>query len=67
VRRGFCGTCGSSLTYRNETRPAEVDVILTSLDEPALLVPAMHVWVADKLPWVHIDDGLPQHAAGANP
>jgi len=67
VLRGFCGTCGSSLTYRNEARPGEVDIILTSLDEPALLAPAMHVWVADKLPWVHIDDGLPQHAAGANP
>jgi hypothetical protein len=67
VLRGFCGTCGSSLTYRNEGRPAEVDVILTSLDEPARLAPTMHVWVEDKLPWVHIDDDLPQHPAGANP
>jgi len=67
VLRGFCGTCGSSLTYRNEARPAEVDVILTSLDQPALLAPAAHVWVSDKLPWVHIGDQLPQHAAGTNP
>jgi len=67
VLRGFCSTCGSSLTYRNEARPQEIDVILASLDEPALLVPVMHVWVAEKLPWVHIEDGLPQHAAGANP
>jgi hypothetical protein len=67
VLRGFCGTCGSSLTYRNETRADEVDVVLTALDEPALLAPAAHVWVADKLPWVHIDDDLPQHARGASP
>jgi hypothetical protein len=67
VLRGFCGTCGSSLTYRNEARADEVDVILAALDEPALLAPAAHVWVADKLTWVRIEDDLPQHARGANP
>jgi hypothetical protein len=24
----------------------------------------MHVWVADKLPWVSIEDGLPQLPRG---
>ncbi len=67
VVRSFCGACGSSLTYRNAARPGEIDVILSSLDQAALLAPAAHVWVADKLPWVHIDDGLPQHAAGSSP
>src|ERR1700722_8935174 len=67
VLRGFCGTCGSSLTFRNEARAAEIDVILASLDEPERLAPAMHVWVAEKLPWVHIGDALPQHAGGASP
>jgi hypothetical protein len=65
VRRGFCGVCGSPLTYRNQARPDEVDVILTSLDAPGLLAPAAHVWVEDKLPWVRIDDDLPQHPRGA--
>jgi len=62
--RGFCSCCGTALTYRTELRPEEIDVTLVSLDEPARFPPQMHVWVADKVPWVLISDGLPQHAAG---
>ena len=65
VLRGFCATCGTSLTYRSARRPADTDVTLATLDEPARLVPAMHVWVRDKLPWVAIADDLPQWPAGA--
>jgi hypothetical protein len=64
VLRGFCAACGSSLTYRSETRPTEIDVTLVTLDEPTRLAPQMHVWVADKLPWVVLADGLPQHSRG---
>jgi len=64
VLRGFCAACGSSLTYRHAERPAEIDLTLATLDEPARLVPAAHVWVGDKLSWVKINDGLPQYAAG---
>ena len=35
VLRGFCAQCGTSLTYRNERRAAEIDVTLASLDDPA--------------------------------
>ena len=64
VLRGFCGACGSSLTYLNEARAADIDLALASLDDPRELVPTMHMWVKDKLPWVSIEDGLPQYAAG---
>lgn len=69
VVRGFCASCGSCLTYRHEARPDEIDVTLATLDDARQLAPRMHVWVADKLPWVRIDDGLPQFpgtASGAN-
>jgi len=65
VVRGFCAACGSSLTYRNDKRPTEIDVTLGTLDDPRVLTPQMHVWVADKLPWVHIGDDLPQWPRGA--
>jgi hypothetical protein len=65
VWRGFCPECGTSLTYRREGRPAEIDVTLATLDDPQRVAPRMHVWVADKLPWTVIADDLPQHAAGA--
>ena len=70
VTRGFCAACGSCLTYRHEARSGEIDVTLATLEEAARLAPQMHVWVADKLPWVRIEDGLPQFpesaAGGAN-
>ena len=64
VARGFCPECGTSLTYRHERRAAEIDVTLASLDDPGALVPQMHLWVSDKLPWMSIGDGLPQFERG---
>lgn len=64
VLRGFCAACGGCLTYRREARAAEIDVTLASLDDTAGLAPQMHVWTAEKLPWVRLDDGLPQYPAG---
>jgi hypothetical protein len=61
VERGFCDTCGTSLTYRHVKRRGEVDFTLVSLDDPTLLQPQAHIWVQDKLPWVEIADGLPQY------
>jgi hypothetical protein len=66
VWRGCCAACGSALTYRNEARVAEIDLTLATLDEPQRIAPQMHVWVADKLPWLVIRDDLPQHAAGVS-
>jgi hypothetical protein len=65
VTRGFCARCGSSLSYRHDARPAEIDLTLTTLDDPSPFAPQMHVWVGDKLPWESINDGLPQFTAGA--
>ena len=60
VLRGFCERCGTTLTYRHATRADEIDFAVATLQEPALFAPQMHIWVQDKLPWVSIDDGLPQ-------
>ena len=61
VNRGFCATCGSALTYAHDARPQELDVTLATLDEPSLLQPEYHIWVSHKLPWVVLNDGLPQY------
>jgi hypothetical protein len=60
VERTFCAYCGSSLTYSHTLRAGELDFTLVSLDDPSALAPGMHIWVQDKLPWVRLDDGLPQ-------
>ena len=60
VVRGFCRSCGTSITYTHEARPDEIDVTIVTLDAPERVVPTRHLWILDKLPWVEIDDGLPQ-------
>ena len=60
VIRGFCRVCGTLLTYEHADRAGEIDVALVTLDDGSGLVPKRHIWVQDKLPWVEIDDGLPQ-------
>jgi len=67
VTRGFCADCGSCLTYSHEGRPGDIDVTLATLEQVASLAPTLHVWVADKLSWVRIEDGLPQFPAGYSP
>jgi len=61
VARGFCGECGSSLTYQHELRSSEIDFTLVSLEDPSIYVPEAHIWVKDKLSWVQINDSLPQY------
>ena len=60
VTRGFCASCGTSLTYCHDKRANEIDLALATLDDPGVLVPEAHIWVQDKLPWVIIGDGRPQ-------
>jgi class 3 adenylate cyclase len=63
AERGFCATCGSSLTYRPvapPVSPAWADWILIytgSLDNPAPNAPTWHLGVESQMPWLDI-----QHA-----
>lgn len=63
VHRGFCGRCGTPLTYRNVQRPGEIDLTIGSLDEPSRAAPVDHIWMQDAPDWDRPQDGLPQHAA----
>jgi hypothetical protein len=67
VLRGFCPRCGTSLTYLHDRRPDDLDVTLASLDDPAALRPACHIWVSHALPWAAPGDGLPRHAEWRTP
>lgn len=65
VTRGLCTTCGTSLTYENSAREGEIDITLTSFDDPLPFEPQAHIWVEDKQPWVTIADDLPQYQRNA--
>jgi len=63
-RRGFCADCGSSVTFRNESLPNEIDIATATLDDPARVPPRDHVWTASRLPWVGLLPGLPHYPRG---
>jgi hypothetical protein len=71
VARGFCGTCGSPLTYESERIPDEVHLYAASLVNPLDVKPMRHVFVEEQLPWLEIADRLPRFAktsrGGAQP
>lgn len=52
VERHFCPTCGTSLFYFNEAlMPGVVDILTPTFDDPENYPPALHVQMADALPW----------------
>jgi hypothetical protein len=61
AERGFCGDCGTPLTFQDHGLPDEIDVTTCSLDEPERMPPEDHVRAARKLPWIHLADGLPRY------
>ena len=60
--RAFCGECGTPLTFLTDTDALEVDVTVCSFDDPMAVTPNDHTWVEDRLPWIHLADGLPAYA-----
>jgi hypothetical protein len=61
VRRGFCGACGSTLTYEHLDSPESIDVATCSLDAPGAFPPTHHSWLSHDIGWVKFGDGLPTY------
>lgn len=58
--RHFCGRCGTSLFYTNETIfPGLIDVQSATLDDPDALAPTAQIQTAERLAWVEQLDSLP--------
>ncbi len=62
VTRSFCASCGTPLTYQAERYPGEVHVMIGAFDDPGAFTPTHHVWTSERVPWLHIEDGLPRRA-----
>jgi hypothetical protein len=61
AKRGFCGTCGSSMFWKHN----ELDytsITAGVFDQPSALVGEKHIFVADKGDYYEVNDGLPQFA-----
>jgi hypothetical protein len=58
AERGFCSTCGSTLSMHEEVLADRVLVSVGSLDEPARVHVDDHVWTQDRISWFDVKDNL---------
>jgi hypothetical protein len=65
--RHFCANCGTPLTWRAADDPSDVDVSIASLDDPAAVVPQLHLWTESRLPWLELADHLPRYLRNERP
>ncbi|HEY8003047.1 MAG TPA: GFA family protein [Phenylobacterium sp.] len=56
VKRGFCGACGSTLTYQGDRWPTEIHVHVGAFDRPQDFPPAGHAFPEERVAWLHITD-----------
>ena len=65
VERGFCGDCGTTLTYDAKGEAEGQDwsgdawFAAATLDDPSICSPKTHVFISDRQPWIKLADGLP--------
>lgn len=59
VWREFCPTCGTQMAYRTDRFPGECHFYAATLDDPTRYAPTRHYHAGERLPWVHLSDGLP--------
>ena len=64
ARRTFCRHCGSNLQWCADATPERFAVALGTLDDDPQIEVKRHIFVAFKVPWYLLNDGLPQHADG---
>jgi hypothetical protein len=60
LERVFCKTCGTRLFAWRKNGTA-AGVALATFDDRNAFAPTEHIWVAEKMDWVKLDDGLPKY------
>lgn len=60
AERGFCATCGSTVSMHEEVLRDRVQVALGSLDDPSRVTPDDHVWTKSRVAWFEVADDLPR-------
>ena len=67
VTRSFCGACGTPLAYADERLEGRLWLMLGALDAPERLVPEIHAFFDETLPWLHMADDLPRETGFSVP
>lgn len=58
--RAFCSRCGSPIYGRGEAYSGITFIKAGTLDDASWVKPGIHMWCADKQPWVAIEEGAAQ-------
>jgi hypothetical protein len=59
--RGFCGACGSALTWEGKAEADLIDLAVGAFDDNAGLAPDFHLWEESRPPWFETTDGKKRH------
>ncbi len=60
VSRGFCGNCGSPMSFATEKRPGEIDLYVATLDDASGVEITRHWYWNERVSWLHCEDDLPK-------
>jgi hypothetical protein len=63
IARGFCPTCGTSVTF--DDGGETIDVTVASLDDPEAIRPDREVWLEHRLSWVAVDSSRARFPRGS--
>lgn len=66
AERGFCGACGTPLTFRY-LRSDWIAISIGSLDAPERVRPEMHWGIESQVAWLAMHDGLPRQPIEGDP
>ena len=66
VSRSFCENCGSPLSYQYKDKKEKIFIPVGIFDDASGFQLKKHIWVSQKLPWIHIIDTLPQEDGSYN-
>ncbi|MGH8435152.1 MAG: GFA family protein [Pseudomonas sp.] len=58
--RSFCPNCGAHLTLFTTLSAQTLDITIATLDHPEQAPADRHIWVKSRLPWLHLDERLPE-------
>ena len=59
--RGFCPTCGSTVSARYFNEPDIVIIAAGTLDDANQIEPKLHAFVSRRVDWIKLNDGLPEY------
>jgi len=61
VRRTFCPTCGTPMTYQHDESPRTIDIATATLDTPDAFAPTSEIWLSHRIVWASVDPSLPHY------